>query len=131
MNEGKQVLEKLKKYMDNVTEGPWSVESCGEKCACYVIGVSFHEDDESCENPVVGWLEPFDDNGNEISYYRSSGVACCEDGFVLDDGTHAANARYISACSPSEMRKLFAYIDELERENGEFGDRLGLVRVID
>lgn len=72
-------IRAAKELAEKATPGPWCSESCGEKGdGANMIGVAYGPGDDKCEHPLRGWLKPFDDDGNEIEYYRDEEVAVCQ-----------------------------------------------------
>ena len=72
-------LGEIEKRAKAATDGPWAVESCGEKGdGSNMIGVVFGPDDPDCKKQLSGWIYDADDDGNEIEYYRDEVVAECE-----------------------------------------------------
>lgn len=109
------------------TQEPWAIESIGEKGdGANMIGVVFRGDDEDCERPLSGFLDDFDDEGNEIEYYRDETVAICEH----RDRNHHANAAHIAAFDPPTV---LALIEELKallefRDAWDAREELGLAQ---
>ena len=69
-------LEELRKA---ATGTPWCAESAGEKGdGANIIGVAFHPDDIDAERPMSGWIQDYDDDGNEIDYVRDEEIAQLE-----------------------------------------------------
>ena len=69
-------LEELRKA---ATELPWCAETVGEKGdGANIIGVAFHPDDIDAERPMSGWIQDYDDDGNEIDYVRDEEIAQLE-----------------------------------------------------
>lgn len=70
-------LAEIAARAEKATEGPWAIETCGEKGdGSDIVGVVFRPDiDGNCKQPLSGFLESYDDAGNEIEYYRDEEVA--------------------------------------------------------
>ena len=98
-------LSRLEALAKAATAGPWSIESCGEKGdGANMIGVAYGPNDQDCKKPLEGWLEPFDDAGNEIEYYRDELVAVCDH----TNRNCGADAAFIAAANPSTVLRLIA-----------------------
>lgn len=97
-------LEVLERLAAKATPGPWCVESCGEKGdGSNMVGVAFVSGEEK---PLSGFLRPFDDDGNEIEYYREELIAECEH----HNRNSNADAAYIAALTPEVVAALVAAV---------------------
>jgi hypothetical protein len=66
----------LRSCYEKATQGPYCIESCGEKGdGSNIVGVAFGPDDLDAKTPLTGWLEEADKDGNFIEYYRDEEVA--------------------------------------------------------
>ncbi len=94
------------------TKGPWFTRNIGEKENCYVVGVAWAYDDESCTN--VADPEPWhNDNGDERFY---SEAVCFVEYGTLSDGYMHANARLIAA-APNMAEALEGLLRRYDPEN--------------
>ena len=97
------LCDELEQLAAKATPGPWSVESCGEKGdGSNMVGVAFGPDDSKCERQLSGWLPPFDDDGEDIEYYRDELIADCEH----SNRNSNFDAQYIAACDPQSISTL-------------------------
>jgi len=106
-------LEAIRQRCERATEGPWAIESCGEKGdGSDVVGVVFGPDDEACEHPLLGDLPACDDEGEPIDYYRDEVVA----EFYHGNRRPHADARFV-AHARSDVPALLAEVTRLRAEN--------------
>lgn len=104
-------LQEIRSRLDGATPRPWCVESCGEKGdGAHMIGVAFAPGDDKAEHPLSGWLQPFDDDGKEIQYYRDEEVACCE-----HRSRNAGRNADLIANAPSDLAYLLDRVAVLEK----------------
>lgn len=78
---GRIDLDAIEARANAATQGPWGIESCGEKGdGSNMIGVLFDADvDTNCERPILGWAPQCRPVTEEfIEYYRDELVAECE-----------------------------------------------------
>jgi len=87
-------VEELRELSERATGGPWCWEQCGEKCDAPVIGIAYRDDDTDCKNPLSGYLEGYDGDGNEVTYYRETIAYEVQD---CDGASASANAAFIVA----------------------------------
>lgn len=54
-------LTEIRALAEKATDGPWCVESCGEKGdGSNMVGVAFGPDDPDCKRPLSGWVSDDD-----------------------------------------------------------------------
>ena len=106
-----KTLDELEALANAATEGPFAVESCGEKGdGSYMVGRVYGPDDEDCERPCSGVLPEYDKDGEPIEYYRDELVAECD----FHNRNAYADAAFFAA-SRTAIPALIARIRELEQ----------------
>ena len=131
-------LSALREKASKATPGPWCYEQVGEKCDVCVVGVVFHPDDKNCERPVSGRLRPYDKDGKEIDYYRTTICALDEAEHSTGESSPTYDAAFIAAASPDvvmalveaaesarqigpELQRMYDGQDKERRETGSVG----------
>lgn len=106
-------LAEWRALAEKATEGPWAIESCGEKGdGSNMIGVVFGPDDPDAKSPLSGWIDEndwADKLGEPMAdpFYRDEEVAEC----AHRNRNHNADAAFIAAARTAVP----ALIAEVER----------------